>query len=183
LLASAVVEFAAVAGAIAAAVAALASWRSVALNTRRSLPRMQGYLLRDGDGRVQAVVRNSGGGLGEGTHVMAVIGAYGFVATIGDGFLAPGDGARVLTPIQSDEAIGKVVMFCRDTDMTLRSWSSDGGKRVYRSRVLRRRNYPDNNVIFNDHFPGTNLRALEEVPTIVVSLDATDPPEPEHFNP
>jgi hypothetical protein len=171
-IAGALGDWTAAGGASAAAVAAIASWRAVHLTQVRLQPRLQGSALRHADGTIGAVVRNTGGSAAEGVHVMLVIGNSGFVATIGDGFLLPGEGARVESPIRSDARKAELVMFCRDRDMTLRAWSSQGNESQYRKRITRRRWYPDNNVIFNDLVPGIDLRSVREYPTVVVQLDA-----------
>jgi hypothetical protein len=105
-----------------------------------------------------------------GSNAMLVIDGNGFASTIGDGYLAPGEGVRIRSPIRSPAAVGRLVVFCRDDDLVLRSWSNEGGRKVYRSRWLRRKHYPNNNVIFNDLFPGVDLTAVEEYPVVLEPL-------------
>lgn len=93
---------------------------------------------------------------------MLLVGNDGFVANVGDGFLRPGEGVRIFSPIASDEPEVRLVMICRDSRITLRAWSSHGGERTYRTRFRRRKHYPANNVIFNDFYPGVDLRMIVE---------------------
>jgi hypothetical protein len=62
-------------------------------------------------------------------------------------------------------------MYCRDQDMVLRAWSAQGGRKVYRSRIFRRRTYPANNVIFNDFYPEVDLPRITEYPVKLVPLE------------
>lgn len=137
------------------------------LTQERLQPRLQGYgLVRDG--RTWATVRNTGGTAAEAAHIMLVAGSDGFVTTIGDGFLRPGEGLYVASPILSVTREADVVMYCRDQDMVLRAWSAQGGRKVYRSRIFRRRTYPANNVIFNDFYPSVDLKQITEYPVKLV---------------
>jgi hypothetical protein len=176
LIRASIADWAAVGSAAAAALAAIAAWRAVVLAGRRSLPRLQGYGLQNSEGRIGAVVRNSCGGTAEACHVMLTIhGGAGFATSIGAGFLGPGEGVRVWSPIQIESGAlleAKVVTFCRDSNMILRAWSSDGGRRVYRN-LLGRRSYPSNDQIYGDFFPEVNLGELTGYPVV---LEWVNPP-------
>jgi hypothetical protein len=102
---------------------------------------------------------------------MLAAGTDGFVTTIGDGFLRPGEGVYVASPMRSRTREATVVMYCRDQDMVLRAWSAQGGRKVYRSRILRRRSYPANDEIFNDFYPDMDFGQITEYPTRLVALD------------
>lgn len=154
-------EWAAVGSAVAAALAAAASWRSVALVRAGVLPDLHGVALANQQtGNIDITIRNTGGGIAKAVHVMAVIGGDGIVGPISDGFLRPGEGFHITTPIPQGVPDVAVVLFCRDANEVLRAWSAHGGRKVYRSTILRRKRYPDNDVIFNDLYPNVDLRQV-----------------------
>jgi hypothetical protein len=159
-----VTEWAPVATAVAAAGAALASWRAVILTTRAILPDVQAQLLANVvTGCFDVVIRNSGGGIVKGLHFMLVADRDGAVGPVHDGFLGPGEGFHVETTAPTrGRRDARLVIFYRDANEVLRAWSHHGQRKAFRSRLLRRKQYPNNDRIFGAFYPNVTLHGVGE---------------------
>jgi hypothetical protein len=144
---SSLTTWAPVASAVIAALAALASWRSVcqarAIWRTGLLPDLHGSVV-PGPHRWGIVVENTGGGL-------ARVAAYALVADnqfddgllAKSGFVRPGEGVTVTTAIpvsgSTDVASIEAALFCEDTTGLLHVWSLDHEHHIFRPNGLFRR--------------------------------------------
>ena len=158
-------DWGALASAVAAATAAAAAWRSVALSVRRSLPELHAQGLRNGQtGKLEVTVTNTGGGVAKGTVVIAMSGTESAGGHLGDGFVAPGEAFRVRTnlDVPTDDPDVPIVVYCLDGENVLRAWASHGQKKVYRSPLSRRKRYPGHERTFRDLYPNARVTELPQ---------------------
>jgi hypothetical protein len=169
-------EWAQVAGAFFAAVAAGAAWASVRHGQRiwRSslLPALhvQGVFVSYGfrGERMRYVVQNAGGGLAKGTMFLFVEGDAWVCGALGDGFLQADEKLTVETAMErakgNDTAIG--VVMCRDTDETSWAWDMRGNRRpLQRWKSRWRRPVEPLSVleVFQTFYPEVDLGARTQV--------------------
>jgi len=167
-----VTQWAPVASAGAAALAAAASWVAV-LQSRRAwtaerLPEIQMQALVDPSTRkVSVQVYNAGGGLGRDVVVFLVEGDRYLVANIPPhGMLAPGRGVLLETPlVKQGQLTGRMVgvAVCSDSARTVHAWTAGGGG-YKRWRPGRLRKKPVSNFdVFRALVPDVDIESLDAV--------------------
>jgi hypothetical protein len=145
-------DWAPVASATLAAVAAAASWKS-ALTTNRAAREARWPLLvtqpmfDPGTSDLQLRVENVGGGVARQVFFYLGFGSVRTVGLVPTGFLRPGEGVSFVIDAKHDPNVdAKVVTICNDAWGVLHAWRIDGEHRTYQSRGWRpigsRRDWP-----------------------------------------
>jgi hypothetical protein len=171
-------EVALVAGPIAAAIAALASWASV-LQVRRlaresNAPHLQIQKVVDSpSGTIGVIVTNAGGGAARGAGIFLTHPPFFIRGAIGHGFLYPGETRQVLTRIPATEAETDALVFCRDKDSLPHYWNANEEHRVFttwRGRPKYRRDIP---AAFREFHPVVDPDEMTQVEMQVTAVPSS----------
>ena len=119
----------------------------------------------DPGGRVWLAVDNAGGGLAKGPAYILVVGGEWRGGYLNEGVLRPGESVEhVATGLVVTATPGVddyyLVVTCRDTSELLHGWTHKGDHDTFRTRILRRRTYPDSRGILLKFFPKIELDDL-----------------------
>lgn len=166
-------EVALIAGPAIAAFAALASWASV-LQARKmaresSAPHLMAQKVIDKQARtIGAVVTNAGGGAARGASVFITHPPFWTQATLGHGFLFPGEARYVQMQTPATDQETHVVAFCRDRDSFPHYWSASEQHIVGKTRFRRRpRHDGDVTITFRKMHPDVDFDDLTQVESTV----------------
>jgi hypothetical protein len=163
-------EWASVASAGAAAVAAGASWASVRQTRKLWLieraPDLQMIALVDRDSnRVTLQLHNAGGGFARDVVVYLVEGTRYFIAYAPmNGVIRPGQGVEIQTPLVKEPPInGPLVgaVIAADVTGTTHAWSASGTRHRRWTRKKLPKKPMSNNEIFSVIVPDANLDELD----------------------
>jgi hypothetical protein len=172
---SAISEWAPVASAAAAALAAIASWLSVRQSRlawrEEHTPRLECQAVVDPQTRrISLLVQNTGGGLARDVVCMLAEGQDLLVAQVPPyGMLKSGEAVEIATPLLKQGALsGPMIgaLICQDSGGTTHAWSASGvNYKSWSRRRLRRRGI-ENFDAFRAVVPDVDPRSLNVVPAI-----------------
>jgi hypothetical protein len=152
------VQWATVASAVFAAVAAVSAAVAAGLSLREQRAALQpllvSALLAPGQARVELKVVNAGAGLANATHVFGTAGEEAFAVPVGDGMLKPGDEWATVIAVGVPDQPFKYIVTCRDPTNRLHIWRADGFHRSLRPWSRRRRRpWPAVQDLFRAEYP------------------------------
>lgn len=166
-------EIALVAAPAISAVAAGASWASVA-QARKLAREARNPILSvnviftpndDGSKTMGAIIRNIGEGAARGVGFVLCRAPYLTAGPVGDTYLLPGEARRIWTAIPRDEAVEThALVLCRDRESYAHYWTENEDHRVLKTWLRRRPKYAGDAVVaFGEYFPDSNVAHAAEV--------------------
>jgi hypothetical protein len=179
-------DWAATAGALFTAVAAVAAWRSARqgrhLIDATGRPLLEPQVLADsGTGMLTVAIVNAGQGLARGSNYAVHALGHSTDGVIGNGFVPGGTGVNVRTqigPLPMPDGVMRadlpdlgVMVVARDAAGFALYRTHDGRQYTPKTRFLRRPRYPDRVDVFRNLFPEIDLDAAVRVASVV------EPPE------
>jgi hypothetical protein len=107
-------------------------------------------------GRVAAAIHNGGKGLARSAFFFIVADQDALKGHIGTGFMTPGYEVLVTTTIPAPPPPGQDsiegYVWCLDHKNVKRAWSMGGDSLVFRTRILRRKTYPNDAEVFEQFY-------------------------------